>query len=215
MRLRVMIGDIAATALYRAAWTALLSEQPDIDVVGAVGDVSEIPAIVQTDQPTTLLIDLSPPLPSVARQLTADVPNLGLLFLIESYELGQILPLLQAGATGCISRDEAVADLARAIIAVGRGEIWLPPAMAARALAALARGETAGGDKLIEPLTERETEVLRLLAQGLTNKDIAQTLILSVRTVEAHLRNIFGKLNVTSRTEAALWATRHGYGPDD
>ncbi|MCB0175904.1 MAG: response regulator transcription factor, partial [Anaerolineae bacterium] len=68
------------------------------------------------------------------------------------------------------------------------------------------------GDALIEPLTERETDVLRLLAQGLTNKDIAQTLILSVRTVEAHLRNIFGKLNVSSRTEAALWATRHGYG---
>ena len=206
---------LAATSLYRAALTALLVKQPDIVVAGAVGNLSEIPAIVQTDQPTTLLVDAPPPLPPLIHQFNTNVPDLGLLVLVESYELDHLLPLLQAGATGCISRDEAVADLARAIIAVGRGEIWLPPAMAARALAALARGETAAGDDLIEPLTEREIEVLRLLARGFTNKDIAQTLILSVRTVEAHLRNIFGKLNVTSRTEAALWATHHGYGPDD
>ena len=86
--------------------------------------------------------------------------------------------------------------------------------IAGRALAAMARGETVG-ETLVEPLSDRETEVLRLLAQGLTNKDMAQTLILSVRTIEAHLRNIFGKLGVTSRTEAALWATKYGYGPED
>ena len=107
-----------------------------------------------------------------------------------------------------------MAELDRAIIAVGRGEIALPPSIAARALAALARGETIKGD-LIEALSEREVEVLQLLAQGMTNKDIAQTLILSVRTVEAHLRSIFGKLGVRSRTEAALWATEHGYRPQE
>jgi DNA-binding NarL/FixJ family response regulator len=108
-----------------------------------------------------------------------------------------------------------VGDLARAIIAAGRGEIALPPHIAGRALAALARGEPASDEGLIEPLSERELEVLRLLAQGLTNKDMAQTLILSVRTVEAHLRNIFGKLGVRSRTEAALWAVTHGYAGDE
>ena len=77
----------------------------------------------------------------------------------------------------------------------------------------LARGERLEGD-LVEPLSARETEVLGLLARGLTNKDIAQSLMLSVRTVEAHLRSIFGKLAVGSRTEAALWAVRHGYGED-
>lgn len=125
------------------------------------------------------------------------------------------MPLLQAGITGCLSREEPVAELSRAIIAVGRGEIVLPPSLAVRALAVLARGDTGGNGGLIEPLSERESEVLRLLAQGLTNKDIAQTLILSVRTVEAHLRNIFGKLGVRSRTEAALWAAKHGYTPED
>lgn len=161
---------------------------------------------------TTLLIDFpSPRLPFI-QQLQTTYPDAGLLVMVDDYELDRLLLLLRAGATGCISRDEPVAELARAIIAVGRGEMWLPPAIVGRALAALARGKTTDGEALIEPLTERETDVLRLLAQGLTNKDIAQTLILSVRTVEAHLRNIFGKLNVTSRTEAALWATRHGYG---
>ncbi len=204
---------IAQAALYRAAWSALLANQPDIEITGVAQTIAELATATETS-PLTILIDFPPPLPPLIQQLHTNYPAAGLLVLVDDYDLDQILLLLQAGATGCISRDESVADLARAIIAVGRGEFWLPPVIAGRALAALARGETPGGDQLIEPLTDRETDVLRLLAQGLTNKDIAQTLILSVRTVEAHLRNIFGKLNVTSRTEAALWATRHGYGPD-
>ncbi len=205
---------LASATLYRAAWQTLLADQPDITVSGAAGDISKVSTFMQPGQPTTLLVDLPPPLLPYTEQLKTIAPNLGLLFLVDSYELDQILPLLRAGATGCISRDEPVAELARAIIAVGRGEITLPPSIAARALTALARGESATGD-LIEPLSEREVEVLQLLAQGMTNKDIAQTLILSVRTVEAHLRNIFGKLGVRSRTEAALWATKHGYGPEN
>lgn len=204
---------LAATSLHRAAWAALLANQPGLEVGGVADSVAAVAAYPDSNRPTALLIDFPPPLPPLIQQLQANRPTAGLLALVDSYELDQLLPLLRAGATGCISRDESVADLARAIIAVGRGEIWLPPASAGRALAALARGESGSSDDLIEPLTERETEVLHLLAQGFTNKDIAQTLILSVRTVEAHLRHIFGKLNVTSRTEAALWATRHGYGP--
>jgi len=205
---------LAATNLYRAAWAALLSQQPDIVVVGTVDNISEISPLLHPGQPATLLIDL-PPLPDLVQHHKTLPPEVGRLFLVDSYELDQLVPLLQAGATGCLSRDEPVAELSRAIIAVGRGEIVLPPSIAARALAALARGETIASDGLVEPLSEREIEVLQLLAQGRTNKDIAQTLILSVRTVEAHLRNIFGKLGVSSRTEAALWATRHGYRPEE
>ncbi len=202
---------LAPAALHREAWRALLSDQPGIVVAGVAGDASGVATLLQPDQPTAILIDLPALQPELARQLKAVAPDCGLLFLVQSYDLAEMVALLQAGGTGCVSRDDSVGDLARAIIAAGRGEIVLPPALAVRALAALARGEPVAAG-LVEPLSEREAEVLRLLAQGLTNKDIAQTLILSVRTVEAHLRSVFGKLGVRSRTEAALWAVNHGYG---
>ena len=207
---------LAPANLHREAWRALLSGQPDISVVAAIADVSAAASfpLFSQSQPTTLLIDFPAPLPDLARQLRATAPGWGLLFLVPSYDLADIVSLLQAGATGCISRDDSVGDLARAIIAAGRGELVLPSAIAAQALVAIARGEGVD-DAQTEALSEREAEILRLLAQGLTNKDIAQTLILSVRTVEAHLRNIFAKLGVRSRTEAALWAVKHGYGPQE
>ena len=110
-----------------------------------------------------------------------------------------------------LSRDAAVPELTRGLLAAARGEIVLPPTLAARALAALARGKINPQQDLIESLTEREQEVLTLLAEGMTNKDIAQTLFLSVRTIEAHLRNIYGKLGASNRTEAVLWAVQHGF----
>lgn len=198
-------------ALQREAWRALLSSQPGIIISGNLTDPSQITTYIRPEGANTFLIDLPVPQPEIARQLRALALQCGLLFLVHSYEFSSILPLLQAGATGFISRDASVGDLARAIIAAGRGEIVLPPEIAVQSLMALAQGLPASQGKS-EPLSERESEVLQLLARGHTNKDIAQELILSVRTVEAHLRNIFTKLGVGSRTEAALWAVQHGYG---
>ena len=198
-------------ALQREAWRTLLSIQPGIIVSGFLAEPSQFTSQIRLDQASTILIDLPIPQPEIARKLRIFAPHCGLLFLVQSFELAIILPLLKAGATGFISRDASVGDLARAIIAAGRGEIVLPPELAVQSLMALAQGQPVEGE-MVAPLSERETEVLRLLAQGHTNKDIAQALILSVRTVEAHLRNIFAKLGVNSRTEAALWAVQHGYG---
>ncbi len=210
---------LAPTTLGRAAWTALLASQPYIVVSRAVHDANEVPACLEPGKPTTILVDL----PSVQIELAATLhiaaPECGLLFLVQSYELSEVVALLQAGVNGCLSRDESVGDLTRAIIAVGRGEIVLPPIVAARALTSLANTARAlaalsqhqpVGPTMTEALSEREAEILHLLGQGLTNKDIAQTLVVSVRTVEAHLRSIYDKLDVRSRTEAALWAARHG-----
>lgn len=201
---------LAPYALHREAWNALLTPQPGIHGAGAVEDISQVAEKLIPDQENTILIDLPDPLPEIASQLRANAPHCGLLFLVQSYNLSLVLPLLQAGATGLISRNASVGELARAIIAAGRGEIVLPPEIAVQSLMALAQAQPAHRGKS-EPLTERESEVLRLLAQGHTNKDIAQALFLSVRTVEAHLRSIFAKLGVNSRTEAALWAVQHGY----
>lgn len=208
----------AASPLRREAWRALLSGQPGIAVVGDAGDLDGAAGLLRRAPPLTVLIEEASPQMETAHWLKAVAPEAGLLFLVASYDLAEIVLLLQAGAGGCIALEDSVGDLARAIIAVGRGEIALPQTMAARALAVLASGKAPGSlgssgmAGLIESLSEREAGVLRLLAQGLTNKDIAQTLIISVRTVEAHLRSIYGKLSVRSRTEAALWAVKHGYG---
>lgn len=205
---------LAPTTLHREAWRALLTGQPEIAVVGVIANADSLTAVRSANLPTTLLIDWPQPTPDFARQLKTAAPECGLLFLVPSYDLADLLPLLQAGATGCVSRDDSVSDLARAIIAAGRGELVLPPQVATQALLALARGEAVSQNQT-EALSERETEIVRLLAQGLTNKDIAQIVILSVRTVEAHLRSIFAKLGVRSRTEAALWAVKYGYGPQE
>ena len=203
---------LSPALLYQEAWRALLSQQSDIHGVATIAVPSELSSIYPLHRPATLLVDLPSLQLDVVRQVKTIASDIGLLFLVQTYDLNDIMLLLQAGANGCISRDDSVADLVRAVTAAGRGEIALPPTIAARALTALARGEPVGSGRT-EMLSEREIDVIRLLGQGLTNKDIAQTLILSVRTVEAHLRSIYGKLDVRSRTEAALWAVRHGYGP--
>jgi DNA-binding NarL/FixJ family response regulator len=200
----------APAELHRVAWQALLEKQPGILVAGLVGDLAKLSHFDALES-TAVLVDLPTIQADFVDQLHTTVPNYGLLFLVESYDLAEIVDLLRAGATGFISRDASVGDLSRAIIAAGRGEIILPPELATQALVALARGERDTEEPGIS-LTKREQEVLNLLANGLTNKDIAQSLILSVRTVEAHLHNIYGKLGVASRTEAALWAVNHGYG---
>ena len=201
-------------SLYREAWQALLSGQPGIDVIGTIDKPQMLHKFVPLNQnPTTVLIDLGSPDPAIAQQIKGIAPTAGLLFLVDQHDLGEMVALLQAGAAGCLVRDATVVELAQGLIAAGRGEIVLPPEWATKALLALTRGEVGQERPSIPTLTEREQDVLRLLAQGMTNKEIAQTLFLSVRTIEAHLRNIYGKLAVASRTEAVLWAVQHGYEP--
>lgn len=198
-------------SLHREAWRALLSQQPFIDVLLTACEVEVIALLIEPGQRTAILVDLPDLRIDLAHELHTIAPEAGLLFLVHNYNLdNEVLPLLRAGVLGCLSRDATVPELTKALIAVGRGEIALPAQIATKALAALAHGDP-GGHELIDDLTDREVEVLHLLAEGMTNKDIAQTLVISVRTVEAHLRNIFSKLGVESRTEAALWAVHNGY----
>ncbi len=115
---------------------------------------------------------------------------------------------LDAGASGLVLETSPLEELLDAIRQVARGETYLPRDLAQDFVASLAFTEISHNTP-IEPLTDREREVVRLLAQGLSNKDIAQRLHLNVRTVEGHLANVYGKLQVKSRTEAALWAVQN------
>jgi DNA-binding NarL/FixJ family response regulator len=201
---------LAETGLARSAWAALLAGQQTIAVWGTAANLDDVRALPAAGDQAAVLLDLRDPQPQLVAQVATAVPGYGRLCLVDQYDLGQIVALLRAGASGVLSRDATVPELVRGLTAAGREEIVLPPALAAPALAALARGEVRPHQS-VETLTDREREVLSLLAQGLTNKDIAQSLFLSVRTIEAHLRSIYSKLNVASRTEAALWAVQRGF----
>ncbi len=201
---------LASASLPRLAWEALLAAQPGLSVWGTAANVDDLTALPPTQTATTILFDLPQPPPWTAT-LSETLSDYGRLYLVDAYDLAQIVSLLQAGMTGVISRDATVPELTRSLLATARGEIVLPPSLAAQALLALARGNVTPQQHQIESLTDREQDVLTLLAQGMANKDIAQSLFLSVRTIEAHLRNIYGKLDVNNRTEAVLWAVQHGF----
>jgi len=202
---------LAAASLPRLAWEALLTAQPGLSVWGTAANADDLTALPPTRAATTILFDFPYPLPPWTAALSETLPDYGRLYLVDDYDLAQIVSLLQAGMTGVISRNATVPELTRGLLAAARGEVVLPPSLAAQALLALAKGNIASQQHPIESLTDREQDVLTLLAQGMSNKDIAQSLFLSVRTIEAHLRNIYGKLDVNNRTEAVLWAVHHGF----
>ena len=206
----IKVVILADATLPRLAWEALLAPQPGLVVWGTAVNLDDLLALSVIGGRATILIDLKESLTPQVEQIAKAIPDIGQLCLVDEYDPSQIVTLLQAGAVGILSRDATLPELTRALIAASRNEIVLPPELAATVLAALARGGLRTQQN-IETLTDRESDVLTLLAKGMTNKDIAQTLFLSVRTVEAHLRNIYGKLDVASRTEAVLWAVQHGF----
>lgn len=192
----------------------LLSLEPDIQVVGEAGNGSQGITVAEQMAPNVVVTDVG--LPDVdgvevTRRLREELPETRVLVLTVHDEDHYVFTLMQAGASGYLLKNAAGDDLVNAIRAVVAGKPWLQPEIAQR-LMAFAGGRPAapksGLDSLIEPLTSRELEVLRLLAGAASNREIAQRLKISPRTVETHLANIYGKLGVRGRTEAMLWAIR-------
>jgi DNA-binding NarL/FixJ family response regulator len=149
----------------------------------------------------------------VTKRLRETLPSTRVLVLTVHDEDHYVFTLIQAGASGYLLKNAAGNDLVNAIRTVASGKPWLQPEIAQR-LMAFAGGHPEpprhGLDALIEPLTSREIEVLHLLAGAASNRQMADELSISTRTVETHLANIYGKLGVRSRTEAMLWAIREG-----
>lgn len=170
-----------------------------------IASEGELIGLLPTGGQVAILLDSGAMDVGRAGRLVNAANGVGVLAVLDEIDLAIVVPLLKVGVIGCIPADSPNADLARALVAVGRGEIALPSSIAARALAELAR-PAAHERRAADDLSDRERDVVDQLVQGLTNKDIAQTLFLSVRTVEAHLRSIYAKLGVRSRTEAVVWA---------
>ncbi|MFN2183045.1 MAG: LuxR C-terminal-related transcriptional regulator, partial [Anaerolineae bacterium] len=145
------------------------------------------------------------------RRIKAEFPGVRVLILTAYDDDPYIFALLQAGASGYVLKTADSSELVNAVRAVFRGESALDPAVAQKVVQQLTSGRPLGAQSTVEPLTEREIEVLHMAAKGLTNKAIGQALGISDRTVQGHLANIYGKLGTGSRTEAVTEALKQGW----
>lgn len=205
--IRVLLADDHPTL--RLGLRVLLERAPDIAVVGEAENGAETLVLLETLQPDVLVLDCE--LPELeGTQVAHEIRRRNLpvrVLALSAYDSEcYVRGMLEAGAVGYLLKDEAPGVIVAAVQAAARGEGYFSPKIAAK-VAALARGERPGG------LTEREVEVLRLVAEGLSNKEIAGQLQVTERTVGFHIGNILQKLGVASRVEAAVWAKEHGVGP--
>jgi DNA-binding NarL/FixJ family response regulator len=198
-------------ALVRAGLEELLSGAGDIDVVGVAADGAQAIELAAASEPDVVLMDLSMPVVDgieATRQIRSAHDGVRVVVLTSFSDQRRILEALDAGAIGYLLKDAEPDELFRGVRAAAAGEAPLAPKAAQALLSARQAGAEAG-------LTQREEEVLGLIAAGLPNKLIARRLEISEKTVKAHLTNIYRRIGATTRTEAALWATEHGLGASD
>jgi len=213
-RVRVLIAD--DHAIVRKGIRALLSEAGGFEVVGEAGSGQEAVRLAQESSPDVILMDLlMPGMDGIeaTRQITSRQPKTRILVLTSFAADNKVFPAIKAGALGYLLKDSSPEELVRAIRQVHRGEPSLHPTIARKLLQEIAR--PAELQPAPEALTDREMTVLRLIAQGLTNQDIAGQIAVSEPTVRTHVSRILGKLHLASRTQAALYAVREGLTDPD
>ena len=194
---------------------SFLQLQEDIEIVGEAADGLEAVEKCAELLPDVVLMDLvMPKVDGIAaiRRVTAISPSTRVLVLTSFSDDDRVFSAIKAGAIGYLMKDSSPADLAEAIRAVYRGEPSLDPAIAKKLMEHLSKGEEVIAE---EDLTMREKEVLRLIARGNSNKEIAASLQISEKTVKNHVTNILQKLHLSDRTQAALYAVRRRMAGDD
>jgi len=208
--IRVLLVD--DHAILRKGIRAVLSTEPDIEVVGEASDGEDALAQAAALQPDVILMDLVMPKmdgTEATRRVTSRQPGVRVLVLTSFVAHDMVFPAIKAGALGYVLKDTGPDDLVRAIRQVHRGERTLEPDIARKVLFELAQPPKQPPTP--DPLTSRELDVLRLIAQGRSNREIAEDLVLAEKTVRTHVSNILGKLHLASRTQAALYALKEGF----
>jgi DNA-binding NarL/FixJ family response regulator len=207
-KIRVLIVD--DHAVVRMGLKAFFDLLDDIEVVGEASDGSEGVAVARRLRPDVILMDLLMPnmdgIAAIAR-IKEERPETEIVTMTSFIEEEKVTAALEAGASGYVLKDAEAEEVAAAVRAAFHGEVHLDPQVA-RLLAQRLRTKKTEPD-LAEPLTDREKEVLTLLARGLSNKEIGTELFITERTARTYVSNILGKLGLQSRTQAALWAVEH------
>jgi NarL family two-component system response regulator LiaR len=208
-RIAVLIVD--DHPVVRQGLRTLLELQDDLEIAGEAGDGAEAVELVRGRPPDVVLMDLvMPGLDGIdaTRAIRATSPATRVIVLTSFAEDDKIFPAIKAGAAGYLLKDARTQELADAIRRVHAGEALLHPKVAARLMQEVSGAQAAEASTAAELLTERELDVLRLLARGLSNKLIARELFVAEKTVKTHVSNILAKLHLTDRTQAALYAVR-------
>ncbi len=203
--IRVVIAD--DHGVVRGGLTQLLGTLDDVELVGTAANGAEAVALCSAEQPDVVLMDLEMPEMDgieATRRIKEERPDVAVVILTSFSDRERILRALDAGAAGYLLKDAESDELARSIRAAARGDAPLDPKAARELLSARAPGSP------LESLSPREREVLVMVTEGLPNKMIARRLSISEKTVKAHLTSVFRQIGVTDRTQAALWAQRHG-----
>ncbi len=199
-------------ALVRGGVRSYLQTQPDMEIVGEAASGNESIRLAETKVPDVVLMDLvMPGMDGVeATQRVREVsPRSQVVVLTSFHEDSYIFPAIKAGALSYLLKDADPVEVAVAVRAAARGEAIIHPRVAARLIQ-----EFRGGRPAVNPytdLTEREQEVLRLIAQGFSNSEIAERLVISEKTVKGHVSNVLSKLYLVDRTQAAIFAWREGF----
>jgi NarL family two-component system response regulator LiaR len=195
-------------AIVRQGLRTYLELQPDIEVVGEAGDGQQAVRIVRDKLPDIVLMDLVMPGMNgvdATRAITSTSPSTRVIVLTSFSEDEQVFASIKAGAQGYLMKDVLPQELVRAIRTVNRGEAQLDPEIARKLMHEFSNPQPT---RPKHDLTERELEVLRLISQGKSNKEISEELVLSEKTVKTHVSNILQKLHLSDRTQAAVYALR-------
>ncbi len=211
--IRVLIAD--DHTVVREGLRALLTAQPDIEVVGEARDGEEAVSETEKLQPDIVLMDITMPGMNgleATSHIKQQSPEVKILVLTMHESDDYFFRILEAGASGYFIKGGSSSELISAVRAVWRGDVFIYPTMAKRLLQDYLQRVKAGQDaESYDGLTSRQREILKLIAEGCTNQEIAERLFLSVATVQTHRANIMAKLGLHNRTELVKYAIRHGF----
>jgi two-component system, NarL family, response regulator LiaR len=205
MPIRIVIAD--DHFIVRQGLRVFLSFDPELEVVGEAVNGKQAIELAHSLNPDVILMDLVMPVMGGVEAIATirrELPDVEVLALTSILEDNSVVDAIRAGAIGYLLKDTEADDLMRAIKAAAAGQVQLSPKAALRLMREVRIPDNT------DPLTQRETEILKLVGSGLSNKDIAHQLTIGEKTVRTHVSNVLAKLNVTSRTQAALHAVRLG-----